>query len=194
MLERRLNTPMTSSAGRLFDAVAALAGVRDSVNYEGQAAVELEWLALAVEPDGAYPFDVVEAGQGDSPDASLVVDTRPLIREVARDAGKGADAARISRRFHSSLIEVLATVCCRLRGATGLGTVVLSGGVFLNTLLTHEACARLGREGFRVCRHRRVPPNDGGLSLGQLAVAASQAAPADVRPAKGTSDVSGHPR
>jgi hydrogenase maturation protein HypF len=173
MLERRFNTPLTCSAGRLFDAVAALAGVRDRVSYEGQAAVELEWLATGVTPDGAYPFELEEAPGGDGA-GEFLVDTRPLIRAAARDAGRGGGAARIARRFHSAVVEMIAAVCGRLRQATGIGAAVLSGGVFMNALLTDEVSARLSGEGWRVYRHRQVPPNDGGLSLGQLAVAAAQ--------------------
>jgi len=167
LLERGINAPLTSSVGRLFDAVAALAGVRDRVSYEGQAAAELEGLATEVGPDGAYPFDLL-------PDAPMVVDTRPLVRAVAEDIGQGVEAARVARRFHSTLVEVIAAVCDRVRRATGLGVVVLSGGVFLNALLTREVCRRLHGEGFDVHRHRLVPPGDGGLSLGQLAIAAYQ--------------------
>jgi hydrogenase maturation protein HypF len=172
MLQRSLNTPQTSSVGRLFDAVAAMAGLRDSVSYEGQAAVELEWLATGALPDRGYPlqFDPPHAGATEAP---LVVDTRPLIRAVAEEASQGVAAARISRRFHSALVEMVAAVCGRLSQQTGIGSVVLSGGVFLNALLTTEVSARLRGDGFRVYRHRRVPPNDGGLSLGQLAVAAA---------------------
>ncbi len=160
--------------GRLFDAVAAVAGVRDRVTYEGQAAIELEWLATTVPPDTAYPFTV--SRPTDPANEPLVIDTRPLIRAVADDARKGVEAARIARRFHSTLVELIVTVCGRLRGVTGLGVVVLSGGVFLNALLSREVAAQLEREGFRVYRHSLVPPNDGGLSLGQLAVAAAVAA------------------
>jgi hydrogenase maturation protein HypF len=167
MLERRFNTPLTSSAGRLFDAVAALAGVCDRVSYEGQAAVELEWLATEVEPEGSYPFLLETAA------TPWVVDTRPLIRAMAEEANHSVRAALIARRFHSTLVEMIAAVCERLRRTTGLGTVVLSGGVFLNALLTREVIARLAGDDFAVYRHRLVPPNDGGLSLGQLAVAAA---------------------
>ena len=167
---------MTSSAGRLFDAVASLAGVRDRVSYEGQAAMELEWLATGVAPDGtSYPFDLVE-GPGEKPsERTLLVDTRPIIRGVARDVSRGAEPAVIARRFHSTVVELIAAVCGRLGKATGLDAVALSGGVFMNALLTREVGARLGGEGWRVYRHRLVPPNDGGLSLGQVAVAAAQA-------------------
>src|SRR5689334_18385415 len=122
LIDRRLNAPMTSSAGRLFDGVAALAGVRDRVSYEGQAAMELEWLASAVPADGTYTFDIQEAEGGESP---LQVDTRPLIAEVAAEARRGRDAAVIGRRFHSTLVEIVARVCSPLRGRTGLAAVAL---------------------------------------------------------------------
>jgi hydrogenase maturation protein HypF len=173
MLERNFNTPLTSSAGRLFDAVAVLAGVRDRVSYEAQAAMELEWLAEGHPADGAYPFELCSPAGIETMGAPLVVDTRPLIRAVAEEAGKGVRAGQIARRFHSTLVDLIAAVCARIRHAAGIEAVVLSGGVFLNALLTREAAARLGSEGFRVYRHRLVPPNDGGLSLGQLAVAAA---------------------
>ncbi len=166
-IERRFNAPLTSSMGRLFDAVAAVAGVRRAVRYEGQAAIELEGLATGVAPDGVYPF---ELGDG----SPLVIDTRPLIAAVAAESRRGRPAPLIGRRFHSTLVEIVAQVCARLGAASGLATVALSGGVFLNALLTREVGARLERDGFRVYRHRRVPPSDGGLSLGQLAIAAAQ--------------------
>jgi hydrogenase maturation protein HypF len=175
MLDRRINTPATSSAGRLFDAVAALAGVRDRVSFEGQAAMELEGLA-GTSPgpgDRLYPFELRSPDHGAALESPLIVDTRPLIRAVAEDAIKGEEAATISRRFHATLAEMIAAVCARIGQVTGLRDVVLSGGVFLNALLTHDASARLARAGFRVHRHRLVPPGDGGLSLGQIAVAAS---------------------
>jgi hydrogenase maturation protein HypF len=172
MLQRCFNAPPTSSAGRLFDAVASLIGVKDRVSYEGQAAMEVEWLVTSTAADGAYPFDLEEVREEDGPEASLVIDTRPLIRAVVKDVSHGVNAAVIARRFHSTLVDVIASVCHRLRQATGLDKVVLSGGVFMNALLTTEVSARLTGDGFRVYRHQLVPPNDGGLSLGQLAVAA----------------------
>jgi hydrogenase maturation protein HypF len=170
MLDRRLNTPLTSSAGRLFDAVASLAGLRDRVSYEGQAAVELEGLAEGA-ADGSYPFEVNSPAETDAP---FVVDTRPLIRAVADEATRGVSVPLIARRFHLTLADLVVQVCVRLREECGLSAVVLSGGVFLNALLTGGVSTRLREEGFRVYRHRLVPPNDGGLSLGQLAVAAAR--------------------
>jgi hydrogenase maturation protein HypF len=171
MLERRFNTPLTSSAGRLFDAVASLAGVRDQVSHEGQAAVELEWLATPAKQDGTYPFIITSSREGELP---IVVDTRPMIREIAREAANGTEAAGIARRFHSALVDLIADVCGRLGRLTGIEAVVLSGGVFLNALLTSEVYAQLVKDGFRVYRHSLVPPSDGGLSLGQLAIAAAR--------------------
>jgi hydrogenase maturation protein HypF len=166
MLERRFRTPLTSSMGRLFDAVASLAGVTDRVSYEGQAAIQLESLASASAPAGAYSFEITDA-------LPHVIDTRPLIADVVEDATRGADAATIARRFHATIVEIIAGVCARLRRTTGVEAVVLSGGVFQSVLLTQQATTRLANDGFRVYRHRLVPPNDGGLSLGQLAIAAA---------------------
>jgi len=171
MLQRRFRTPLTSSVGRLFDAVASLAGLMDRVSYEGQAAVELESQASAVAPAGSYPFSIEQQPNGD-PIESLIVDTRPLIMAVAEETNRSTDTAVVARRFHSTLVDIILDVCKRLRQPTGLCAVVLSGGVFLNSLLTQETSVRLREQGFRVYRHRLVPPNDGGLSLGQLAIAA----------------------
>lgn len=189
MLERRLNTPLTSSVGRLFDAVAALLGVRQRVSYEGQAAEELEWLATGVTADGAYPWagfpDPAEKrhpimdGSGKPShepffhDAPWTIDTRPLIRALVADVNDGVDRRLIARRFHSAMVELVATVCCLIREETRLDQVALSGGVFLNAILAQEVPERLAADGFRVYRHRLVPAGDGGLSLGQLAVAAA---------------------
>jgi hydrogenase maturation protein HypF len=176
LIDRRINAPMTSSVGRLFDGVAALAGVRDRISYEGQAAMELEWLALHVTTGtgGIYPFELLEPPQESSP---LQIDTRPLFVELAAERRLGCDPAVMGRRFHLTLAEIVIQVCSRLRERTGLDAVALSGGVFLNVLLTNEVSARLANHGFRVFRHHRVPPGDGGLSLGQIAIAAAQDLP-----------------
>jgi hydrogenase maturation protein HypF len=173
MIDRRINAPMTSSVGRLFDGVAAFAGVRDRISYEGQAAMELEWLAshVATATAGVYPFEILETPQEGSP---LQIDTRPLFAELATERRLGCDPAVMGRRFHLTLAEIVSQVCSRLRERTGLDVVALSGGVFLNALLTNELTARLTHHGFRVFRHRRVPPGDGGLSLGQIAIAAAR--------------------
>jgi hydrogenase maturation protein HypF len=172
MIERQVNSPLTSSVGRLFDAVASLAGVRDRISFEGQAAMELEWLAEKTDADGVYPYELSTTASG-SRDTPLVVDTRPLIRMVAKQAARGVEAPFIARRFHSTLTEIIAAVCARLREATGIEVVVLTGGVFANSLLNRAVSARLTSHRFRVYRHQQVPPGDGGLCLGQLAVTAA---------------------
>jgi hydrogenase maturation protein HypF len=174
MIDQHINSPLTSSVGRLFDAVASLVLGRDRVTYEGQAAMELEWLAARTGANRAYPFELALAAPGESPNESWVIDTRPIIRSVVQDCGLGKHAPLIARRFHSTMVDLIVTVCDRIRQSTGLGNVVLSGGVFMNVLLTLESSEELRRRGFRVYCQRLVPPNDGGLCLGQLAIAAQK--------------------
>ena len=134
MISRQFNTPQTSSAGRLFDAVASLAGIRDQVSYEGQAAIEMEHLATGLEVNGSYPFEI--SGEG-----PWVVDTRPLIGAVLADVTKGTKCGVMARRFHSTVVDMIASACRKIAKSSGVTTVVLSGGVFLNALLTGE-CQR----------------------------------------------------
>lgn len=169
MIERGTQAPFTSSAGRLFDAMAAVAGVHPRMSFEGQAAMALESLA-SVPADSGYPHEI------DDVDGTFVLDTRPMIRAAAADARRGAGAAVIARRFHRGLAEAICAMCRRLCADTGLTEVVLTGGVFLNAVLTLECERQLTLMGFDVYRHRLVPPGDGGLSLGQLAVAAARGA------------------
>ncbi len=167
MIERRFNTPMTSSAGRLFDAVAALANVRTRVSFEGQGAMQLEWVAGDIDAK-AYSWSITQ-----TPELPWVVDTRPLIRAVADDVRRGHSGSHIAQRFHAAMAEVVAGVCVKIREASGVAIAVLSGGVFMNAFLTRLVVQRLHGMGFAVYRQHKVPPNDGGLSLGQLAIAAS---------------------
>lgn len=161
-----VNAPLTSSAGRLFDAVAALIGVRDVVAYEGQAAIELEQRADRDEHDG-YPMTPL-AG------APLRIGGSDLIRAVTADLLAGVPTATISARFHRAVATAIAEACVRVRESTGLDTVALSGGVFQNVLLVERTVALLRARTFRVLTHHRVPPNDGGISFGQAVVAAAR--------------------
>ena len=162
-----VNSPPTSSAGRLFDAVAAIVGVRDAINYEGQAAVELEQLADPAEPRG-YSAGIVEGEQ-------LRVLGADLVRAVVDDTLRGGvSPAIVAARFHHGVADAIARTCAILRARSGLGVVALSGGVFQNLLLLDRTVTRLEADGFRVLVHGRVPPNDGGISLGQVAVAAAR--------------------
>lgn len=160
MLKRGLNVPLTSSAGRLFDAVAALAGLRQWTRYEGQGAMELEF-ALDPAVEESYDFALVA---GDGP---LVADWEPLVRGVLRDVDGGAQIGAIAARFHNALVEIMVGVARRV----GEESVVLSGGCFQNKYLAERAVRRLGEEGFRPYWHQRIPPNDGGIALGQVAAA-----------------------
>jgi hydrogenase maturation protein HypF len=174
LIERRLNAPLTSSAGRLFDAVASLAGIRHRVRFEGQAALELERMAWSESPQGLYDFDLVRDEGDCEANSPLVVDTRPLIRAITADVNHGIKAPSIARRFHETLVAMIVATCGEIRKQCGLHRVVLSGGVFMNALVTLRVTARLNEEGFHVYRHEKVPPNDGGLSLGQVAIAAAR--------------------
>ena len=153
-----VNAPLSSGMGRLFDAVAALLGVRESVSYEGQAAMELEWLAGNVE---AVPYACRVTGEG--------IAGSDLVRAAHDDLAAGRSRAEIAAAFHEGVAEVAARVC-ELAGSPR--TVVLSGGSFQNLRLLRSTRARLERRGFEVLTHHRVPPNDGGISYGQATVAA----------------------
>ena len=156
--------PLTTSAGRLFDAVAALCGIRPVVNYEGQAAVELEALADPRER-GSYPL----------PFSGGVLDARATVAAVVEDLAAGADPAVVAARFHNGLAVGSAAAVAELAGEAGLGTAVVSGGVFQNRLLLEHTVSELSRAGLRVLRPERLPPNDGGISYGQAAVASARA-------------------
>ncbi|MBW3664170.1 MAG: carbamoyltransferase HypF [Actinobacteria bacterium] len=161
-----INSPPTSSVGRLFDAVAALVGIRDAVTYEGQAAIELEQ-AADVTVDAAYPATLDTSG------APFTIAASDLIRAVVDDLRDGVPAPTIAARFHAGLIGVVVEAAEHVRGVTGLTTVALSGGVFQNVRLVEGVLAALTQAGFEVLTHRRVPPNDGGISLGQAVIAAA---------------------
>ncbi|MFC9292576.1 carbamoyltransferase HypF [Streptomyces sp. NPDC057011] len=196
-LERDLNCAPTSSMGRLFDAVSSLAGVCHHAGYEAQAAVELEAAALAGAPDPSYRFTLRHPAPGTAD--PVTADPGPLLTAVVADVRAGVAPPLVAARFHAAVAALVGALCVSARERHGLDTVALTGGVFANTLLS-SACSRLLREhGFTVLRHHRVPPNDGGLALGQLMVAAAVAATATGRPAtehpqRGEAHVSGGTR
>jgi hydrogenase maturation protein HypF len=164
-----LASPVTSSAGRLFDAVAALCGVRTEINYEGQAAIELE---AACDPDepGSYPLPLVQAG------GRLLLDARPTIHAVDADLVGGVPAAAVATRFHNGLAAATARACLVLARRRRTQTVVLSGGTFLNRRLIERTAAALEAAGLCVLTPEALPPGDGGISYGQAAVAAARGA------------------
>ena len=201
LARKGISAPVTSSAGRLFDAVAALLGVRDTINYEGQAAIELEQLADTGE-SGTYRARIEpgDPGDQDGPETSgepavpgglggpggprarggstgpgepFQVAGRDLVAAAAGDLLAGTDRGIIAARFHNGVAALIEEGCLLARERHGLGTVALSGGVFQNLLLLRRVTARLEARGFRVLVHSRVPCNDGGISLGQAVAAAA---------------------
>jgi hydrogenase maturation protein HypF len=168
-IDSGLNAPPTSSMGRLFDAVASIANVRQSVNYEGQAAIEFEALADKLEV-GSWKLEIGRAADG-----SRIVETAPLIRSVVDEVRAGMPASILSARFHNALAAMVRDVCVTIRDERGLNDVALSGGVFQNVTLLRRTLDRLRAAGFTVYTHRVVPPNDGGLALGQAMVAMASA-------------------
>jgi hydrogenase maturation protein HypF len=173
---RGINAPPTSSMGRLFDAVSALAGTRQTVNYEAQAAIEFEALADGDET-GSYPFHIsnppeTDGGRAAKSQAPSIVDPTPMIRAVVADLRAGVSVPIISARFHNGVTAMVDETCRALRSRFGLSEVALSGGVWQNMTLLRRTVTLLRNDGFSVYFHRLVPANDGGLALGQAAIAA----------------------
>lgn len=162
MLAGKVQTTETSSCGRLFDAVACILGLRHETTYEGQAAIELE--TVASEATSSYPFAFV----GTDP---FQIDVRPAIQAIVRDFQAGRAVGEISACFHRTMAEIVVEGCRRIRASDGLNRVCLSGGTFQNLRLLGQSFAGLREFGFEVFVHHHVPPNDGGLSLGQAVVA-----------------------
>lgn len=163
-LETGLGCAQTSSMGRLFDAVSALAGVRQVVAYEAQAAIELEGLSRGVDTAGVqYAFDVQDG-------APVIIDPAPVLHAIVSDRRQGVAAEVVGARFHIAVAVLIVRLAERARETTAARTIALSGGVFQNTLLLQQAHNLLRGRGFSVITHRRVPPNDGGIALGQLLV------------------------
>jgi hydrogenase maturation protein HypF len=165
-IDRGINTPRTSSMGRLFDAVSALFGVCRETTYEAQAAIELEQVAAPLR-EGVEPYPFAVEGEG----AVDVVRLRPLFEGLLAELEAGAPVAEVSLRFHATVAEMVVEVARRIRERTGLEVVALSGGVFQNALLIRLVVPRLKEAGFEVLLHHQVPPNDGGVALGQAALA-----------------------
>jgi hydrogenase maturation protein HypF len=168
MLEKQLRSPRTSSAGRLFDAVAYLIGLTHHVSFEGQAAMQLEF-AVTPALEDSYPWSVT-AGE------PLVIDWEPMIRCIIDDRRSGVSSGTIAAKFHNTLADIIVDIAQRV----GQRKVVLTGGCFQNRYLTERAVRRLSEAGFRPYWHQRVPPNDGGIALGQIIAASRQKAAARI--------------
>ena len=168
MLKQGVNSPRTSSAGRLFDAVASLLDLRQTVRFEGQAAMEVEALATSAETEDDYIV------HGKKHDGAFVLDWEPMIVGIRQDLWRGESKAAIARKFHNTLVQMMAMAAEHVFGTrkSSERRVVLTGGCFQNRLLTETAIRRLRDAGFRVYWHQRIPPNDGGIALGQVMGAA----------------------
>jgi hydrogenase maturation protein HypF len=163
MLAQGVRSPVTTSMGRLFDGVAALCGLEQRVTYEGQAAISLEHAASDSDRDAyALPWLV-------TPGAPWILDWGPMLEAIVRDVRSGRSAGEVSASMHAALVQAAVEAAARC----GEATVALSGGCFQNRLLTERLAPALERSGHRVLLHCQVPPNDGGISLGQAAVAAA---------------------
>jgi hydrogenase maturation protein HypF len=180
MLRNGVNSPWTSSAGRLFDAVAGLLDLRQRSRFEGQAAMALEFALEGIETDEVYPLPIADCGLRNddtgagrensairNPHSAILLDWSPMIETILRDIRDGVAAGEISARFHNTLAELIVAVA----QSAGEERVVLSGGCFQNRYLTERSVRRLQAEGFRPYWHQRVPPNDGGIALGQIVAA-----------------------
>ena len=167
-IERGLNCPQTSSAGRLFDAVASLLGVCQQTTYEAQAAIELEQASSDQSDTNYYPWGMDNLG------GKRIVRLGPLFKALQRELDQGRAVPKIGARFHRTMAAMIVEMCCHVRKDTGLETVALSGGCFQNRLLLGQTVTGLRKSGFSVLVHHQVPTNDGGLSLGQAAVANAQ--------------------
>jgi hydrogenase maturation protein HypF len=164
MIERKVNSPLTSSLGRLFDAVSSLVGLRDFVSFEGQAAMELEMVASGGSCFEAYPYRIEERSE------DFALDVRETIVSICEDIKNGKATADISKKFHETLSRAVIEICCLLRTRTSVKDICMSGGVFQNALLSDLLIDSLEKRGFSVYVHSLVPPNDGGIALGQAAI------------------------
>jgi hydrogenase maturation protein HypF len=160
MLTKGIHAPLTSSAGRLFDAVASILGLRQQVTFEGQAAMELEY-SIQPDIDDFYPFEIVEGPPS-------IVNWALMIPEMLIDLQKGHPVGIISAKFHNTLTEVIVAIARKV----GESRILLTGGCFQNRYLVERSVRRLSRAGFQPYWHQRVPPNDGGIAVGQVVAAA----------------------
>lgn len=167
MLSRGIHSPWTTSAGRLFDAIASLCGLRQRLNFEGQAAMELEYAATRETLREEYPYHLASQESDASAAAELVLDWEPLIHAVIQDMRDAIPLARISKKFHNTLVGMILAAAQRI----GERRVVLTGGCFQNRILLEDAVRSLESNGFHPYWHQRIPPNDGGIALGQIAAA-----------------------
>jgi hydrogenase maturation protein HypF len=165
LLREKINSPVTTSAGRLFDAVAAVLGINHYATYEGEAAILLEAASRrGGQSYRPYPFEIQDAD-------FYHIDYSGTIRQIVNELCGGVSIPEIAGRFHDTVVSAIVALCCKIKAQTGINRVALSGGVFQNVRMIESTCRQLGATGFEVYYHRLVPPNDGGISLGQSVIA-----------------------
>ncbi|MGC1969119.1 MAG: hypothetical protein WA673_21840, partial [Candidatus Acidiferrales bacterium] len=174
MMDQRVNSPLTSSCGRLFDGVAALIGIRQEVSYEAQAAMELEMSGRSSRATDGYPLEICRQ------DECWQIDPSSLFGAIVEDLRRKVCTETISRRFHNGLVETLARLACLLRQESSINQICLSGGTFNNLLVFEHLIRKLESNEFEVFTHSELPSGDGGLSLGQALVAA-HSAPSEIQ-------------
>jgi len=167
MIDKNINSPLTSSCGRLFDAISSLIGIKDEISYEGQAAMELESFCSSGITEG-YKFRTYKEEE------KFIIDPQEIFINIIKDLKKGLDKKIIAAKFHNTVAEFTVDLCGKIRENTGINGIALSGGVFQNKYLTEKVIFSLEDKGFKVYIQRKVPPNDGGISLGQAVIAGSE--------------------
>jgi hydrogenase maturation protein HypF len=168
MIEKGINSPLTSSAGRLFDAVSSIIGIKDKITFEGEAAIEMEMKAER-KCTGIYSYEI------NSENNIMLIDASLIIAGLHKDIFLKMPQSLISAKFHNTMAEIILDVCAKIREESGLNITALSGGVFQNMLLLEKSVKKLEDKGFKVITHSKVPANDGGISLGQAVIAARRA-------------------
>jgi hydrogenase maturation protein HypF len=167
MIDKNINSPFTSSCGRLFDAASSLIGIRDEISYEGQAAMELESFCASGIKE-RYNFYICKEGD------EFIIDPQGIFIDIIKDLKEGIDKKVMAAKFHNTVAEFTLNLCGKIRENTGINKIALSGGVFQNRYLTEKIIFLLEKDDFQVYTQRKVPPNDGGISLGQAVVAGSK--------------------
>jgi hydrogenase maturation protein HypF len=167
ILEAKVNSPLCSSLGRLFDGVASMVGLKQSVSFDGQAALDLEAVAHRGSGD-VLPYEILPEGE------ILVLDWAPLVKTIVDGKLMGADISQLARSFHLTLVKAFVDMAKRIRDRTGIDRTALSGGCFQNRILLEGCVSELEQEGFEVFTHQRIPANDGGISLGQAVIAGTR--------------------
>jgi hydrogenase maturation protein HypF len=167
MIDKNINSPLTSSCGRLFDAASSLIGIRDEISYEGQAAMELESFCASGIKE-RYNFYICKEGD------EFIIDPQGIFIDIIKDLKEGIDKKVMAAKFHNTVAEFTLNLCGKIRENTGINKIALSGGVFQNRYLTEKIIFLLEKDDFQVYTQRKVPPNDGGISLGQAVVAGSK--------------------